>query len=138
MNGNHKNDPVMATGPSVLIVEDSKPQALRTKLTLENNGCQVYWADTGLEGLNIAQQEAFDLIILDIELPDISGFDICRKLKANPQLADIPVIMMTTLDQAEHALNGLEAGAIDYIPKDAFADIVLVETIKQMKVVESG
>ncbi len=118
---------------SVLIVEDSPPQALKIKLALENSGCRVNWADTGLGGLAMAQQKGFDLIILDIELPDINGFEVCKKIKANPKLANTPVIMMTTRDQANDAMTGLEAGAIDYIPKDAFAEMVLLETIKQMK-----
>ena len=121
-----------AAQPSVLIVEDSAAQALKVKLTLENNNCQVYWADTGLEGLNIAQQMRPELIVLDIELPDINGFEVCRRLKANPKLANVPVIMMTSRDYAEDVLNGLELGAIDYIPKDAFAEAVLLETIRQM------
>ena len=123
--------------PSILIVEDSPPQALKTKLALESSGCQVHWADTGLGGLDAAQQQSFDLIVLDVELPDINGFEVCKRLKADDNLADIPVIMLTTLDQAESALSGLEAGAIDYIPKDAFADAVLVETIKQMNVIDN-
>lgn len=131
----------MTTGnakpPSILIIEDSHPQALKTKLTLESNGCQVQWADTGLGGLELARKHSFDLIVLDIELPDINGFDVCKQLKADAGLADIPVIMLTTLDHAEHALSGLDAGAIDYIPKDAFADAVLVETIKQMNVLDN-
>ena len=117
---------------SILIVEDSPPQALKMKLALENNGCEVHWAETGLGGLDMAQQKHFDLIILDIELPDINGFEVYKKLKADPELADIPVIMMTTRDHAEDVLNGLEVGAVDYIPKDAFAEAVLLETIKQM------
>ncbi len=126
--GNGQN----ALSPSILIVEDSPPQALKLKLALENNGCRVEWADTGLDGLHIAQQQYFDLIVLDIELPDITGFDVCQKLKADPELADIPVVMLTTRDYAEDVANGLEVGAVDYIPKDAFAEIVLLETIKQM------
>jgi DNA-binding response OmpR family regulator len=125
------NGPIAAQ-PTVLIVEDSTPQALKVKLTLENNNCQVYWADTGWEGLNIAQQMNPDLIVLDIELPDISGFEVCKRLKADSNLVNIPVIMMTSRDYAEDALNGLELGAIDYIPKDAFAEAVLLETIRQM------
>jgi DNA-binding response OmpR family regulator len=117
---------------SVLIVEDSQPQALKLKLTLENNSCHVDWAETGLRGLELAQQKRFDLIVLDIELPDINGFEVCKRLKTDPALADIPVVMLTTLDQAENAMSGLDAGAIDYIPKDAFAETVLLETIKQM------
>ena len=133
MNTNN-GDINMSDQPSVLIVEDSPPQALKTKLALESNGCQVTWADTGLGGLDMARQKNFDLIVLDIELPDINGFEVCKNLKADSNLGDIPVIMLTTLDHADDAMNGLNAGAIDYIPKDAFADIVLVETIKQMKV----
>ena len=117
---------------SVLIVEDSRPQALKLKAGLESKGYQVDWADTGLGGLTLAQQKCFDLIVLDIELPDTDGFQVCQKLKANPKLADIPVVMMTTRDYAEDAMNGLEIGAVDYIPKDAFAEAVLLETIRQM------
>jgi DNA-binding response OmpR family regulator len=119
--------------PAILLVEDSPPQALKLKLGLENNGCRVKWAETGYTGLSMAERERFDLIVLDIELPDITGFQVCQALKANPKLADIPVIIMTTRDHAEDVLNGLELGAVDYIPKDAFAEAVLLETIKQMK-----
>jgi DNA-binding response OmpR family regulator len=125
-----KNDGQMA---SILIVEDSPPQALKLKLALESSGCQVHWAETGLGGVDMARKNQFDLIVLDIELPDISGFEVCKKLKEDTNLADIPVIMMTTRDHAEDVLNGLEVGAVDYIPKDAFAEAVLLETIKQMK-----
>ena len=124
----------MGTQPAILIVEDSVPQALKVKLTLENNNCRVYWADTGLEGLAIAQKNDLDIIVLDIELPDINGFEVCKRLKADAQLATVPVIMMTSRDYAEDVLNGLELGAIDYIPKDAFAEAVLLETIKQMAI----
>lgn len=127
----HSQEPAQRR-PSILIVEDSSAQALKVKLTLENNGCRVHWADTGLGGLAIAQEKNFDLIILDIELPDIDGFTVCQRLKAQPTLAPVPVIMMTTRDHAEDVLNGLEIGAVDYIPKDAFAEMVLLETIRQM------
>ena len=120
------------SSPCILIVEDSPPQALKLKLSLENAGCRVHWAETGLDGLAAAKQTSFDLIVLDIELPDINGFQVCSELKANPDLVDIPVIMMTSRDHAEDVLNGLELGAVDYIPKDAFAEAVLLATIEQM------
>jgi DNA-binding response OmpR family regulator len=125
-------DKVNTRPQAVLIVEDSAPQALKLKLSLENNGCKVDWADTGLGGLKLADQESYDLIVLDIELPDITGFEVCRRLKANPALVEIPVVMLTTLDEAHHVMDGLGAGAIDYIPKDAFAEAVLLETLRQM------
>ena len=118
--------------PSILIVEDSPPQALKVKLVLESNGCHVVWVDTGWAGLELAKNKKFDLIVLDVELPDIDGFTVCQKLKAEPDLAEVPVVMMTTRDHAEDVLNGLEMGAVDYIPKDAFAEAVLLETIKQL------
>ena len=118
---------------SVLIVEDSEPQALKLKLALEHNGCNVLWSENGLGGLDLAQENKFDLIILDVELPDINGFEVCRRLKSDPTLKDIPVVMLTTLDGANDVMSGLDAGAIDYIPKDAFAEVVLIETIKQLK-----
>ena len=118
---------------SILMVEDSPPQALKLKISLENNGYHVYWAGTGSEGLRVVKQQSFDLILLDIELPDTNGFEICRQLKSDSELQEIPVIMLTTRDHAEDALSGLNAGAIDYIPKDAFAEMVLLETIKQMR-----
>jgi DNA-binding response OmpR family regulator len=119
--------------PHILIVEDNPPQALRLKLGLESDGCQVHWADTGTAGLEAAHDQKFDLIILDGELPDMTGFDVCRQLKADVQVADIPVIMLTTRDRAGDVLAGLENGAVDYIPKDPFAEAVLLETIKQMR-----
>lgn len=116
----------------VLIVEDTPVQALRVKLVLERSGCYVQWADTGHGGITSAQNANFDLVILDIELPDISGFEVCKRLKATPKLKDLPIIMMTTRDHAEDVLRGLDLGAVDYIPKDAFAEAVLVETVKHM------
>lgn len=118
--------------PSVLLVEDSPPQALKVKVVLESHGCQVVWAETGWAGFEAAKNRTFDLIVLDVELPDIDGFTVCRKIKAEPALVDVPVVIMTTRDQAEDVLSGLEGGAVDYIPKDAFAEAVLLETIKQI------
>ena len=117
---------------SILLVEDTPVQAMRFKNSLEGEGCSIRWVENGLEGVEAAHNGYFDLIILDIELPDIDGFEVCRRLKADPSVADIPVIMLTTRDRAEDALTGLGRGAIDYIPKDSFAEIVLLETLKQM------
>jgi DNA-binding response OmpR family regulator len=117
---------------TILLVEDTAVQALRFKANLEENGCTVRWVENGLDGLKAAHEAFYDLIILDIELPDINGFEVCRRLKADPAVAEIPVIMLTTRDRAEDALAGLGSGAVDYIPKDAFANLVLLETVKQM------
>jgi twitching motility two-component system response regulator PilH len=83
--------------------------------------------------LNAARREKPDVIVLDIQLPTLNGFQVARGLKADPTTADIPIIMLTTRDNAMDALTGLEAGAIDYVPKDAFAEAVVLETIRQLR-----
>jgi twitching motility two-component system response regulator PilH len=98
--------------PSILIVEDSPPQALKVKLILESNGCDVVWVDTGWAGVEMAKSKHFDLIVLDVELPDINGFTVCQKLKAQPTLTHVPVVMMTTRDQAEDVLNPPESAQL--------------------------
>lgn len=118
--------------PSVLIVEQNLQHALKTKVALENAGCRVNWADKGLLGLDWVQRKAFDLIVLDGKLPDISGFQLCRRLKADPKLAAIPVVILTPSDQSAETLPPVEAEAIEYIPKDAFADNILADTISQL------
>ncbi len=128
----NSNSGYASSRPKILYVEDSPPQALKVKLALESNGCHVMWVDTGWAGVEMAKNRHFDLIVLDVELPDIDGFTVCQKIKAEPNLADVPVVMLTTRDHANDVLNGLEMGAVDYIPKDAFAEAVLLETIKQI------
>jgi PleD family two-component response regulator len=65
-------------------------------------------------------------------MPEINGFEVCKILKSSPDTVDIPVILFTRWDASEAVQLGLEYGAVDYIPKDAFADAVLVETLRQM------
>jgi DNA-binding response OmpR family regulator len=117
----------------VLIVEDSPVQAQKLRLTLEEEGWRVLWAADGQEGLNAARREKPDVIVLDIQLPTLNGFQVAHGLKADPATANIPIIMLTTRDNALDALTGLEAGAIDYVPKDAFAEAVVLETIRQLR-----
>ncbi len=117
---------------TILIVEDSTTQALHLQLLLEGNRLNVEWADTGLKGVEMAQQVGPDLIILDLQLPDINGVEVGKRLKADSNTNAIPIILMTRYDDTDLILAGMEIGIDDYIPKDAFADAVLVETLRQM------
>lgn len=92
-------------------------------------------ATNGQTGLYLAESLLPDVIVLDLEMPYIDGFQVCRELKADPKTAGIPVIMMTRHDGKLSMEQGLEMGAIDFIPKDVFADAVLLETLKQMKLI---
>ncbi len=120
------------TNATVLLVEDSTTQALHFTGLLEENGASVLWASDGESGLEMAQQQSPDLIVLDIQLPKMNGFEVCQRLKEISKTAEIPVIMLTRFEEAESVVQGLQAGAIDYIPKDAFAGAVLLETMRQM------
>lgn len=122
--------------PTILLVEDTPSQAIPFKMRMEDRGCQVTWVATGHAGIEAAHQHKFDLIVLDIELPDINGFQVCRALKADPTVSETPVIMLTTHDRADEAMAGIEHGALDYIPKDPFAELVLLETLRQMGLLE--
>ena len=123
---------------TILIIEDSTTQALHLRMLLEGNRLNVEWADTGLKGVDMAQQLLPDLIILDLQLPDINGVQVGERLKNADDTSAIPIILMTRYDDSELVLEAMEIGIDDYIPKDAFADAVLVETLRQMGLITPG
>lgn len=117
----------------ILVVEDSQTQATQIKMVLENAGdLTVTVANSGLDGLRLAQDTLPDLIVLDIVLPDMDGFQVCRRLKRDPATMSIPVIMLTEKSSANATVSGLQAGADDYIPKDLFASEHLIETLHEL------
>jgi CheY-like chemotaxis protein len=116
----------------ILVVEDSPTQLISLRLLLEEHGLQVAWADTGLKGVDIAQELQPDLIILDLRLPDINGLQVAEQLKDSPNTASIPIILMTRFGDTELMQQALQMGISEYIPKDPFADAVLVETLRRM------
>jgi DNA-binding response OmpR family regulator len=120
------------TGKIILIVEDSTTQALHLQALLEEAGLQVIWAPDGQAGVKMAHQALPDLIVLDVQLPDMNGFQVCQDLKSQNDTRHIPIIMFTRHDDPEAVVLGLQTGVVDYIPKDAFADAVLIETLRQM------
>jgi CheY-like chemotaxis protein len=117
---------------TILVIEDSTTQALHLRMLLEEEGLQVLLAPNGRKGLEAAQRSHPDLIVLDVQMPGMDGFQVCRRLKRTPGLAEIPVIFFTCYDDVESVMLGLREGALDYIPKDAFADAVLLETLRHL------
>jgi DNA-binding response OmpR family regulator len=120
---------------AILVVEDSPTQAMHLQALLEQEEVEVILAFDGKTGLEMAQQLHPDLIVLDVQMPELNGFQVCRRLKNAHATADIPIIMFTRHDEQEAVVLGLQTGAVDYIPKDAFADAVLLETLRQMKII---
>ena len=121
---------------TVLVVEDSPTQSLHMQALLEQEGLSVLLAHDGKTGLEMAQELGPDLIVLDVQMPEMNGFQVCGELKKRRATKDIPIIMFTRHDEREAVVLGLQTGAVDYIPKDAFADAVLLETLRQMKLIE--
>ncbi len=119
---------------TILIVEDSPAQALALEHLLKEEGLQVLWAPDGQAGVAMAQQHLPDAIVLDVEMPKMGGFEACRRLKDNPRTAAIPIVMLTVRDDANTALRGIDLGAVDFIPKDAFSGPVLLETLRQLRI----
>ena len=125
---------MMETRKRVLVVEDSLAQAHVLRRALEREGVLVFHASNGRIGVTMAQRLVPDAIVLDIEMPEMNGLEACQQLKADARTADIPVVMLTVRDEVAMAAQGLDLGAIDYIPKDAFSEAVLLETLRQLHV----
>ncbi len=117
---------------TVLVVEDSPTQALHLQTMLEQEGLRVVVAEDGRIGLEKAQEIQPDLVVLDVQMPEMNGMQVCQALSEQPETADIPVVLFTAHDEQESVILGLQLGAVDFIPKDVFADVVLMETIRQM------
>jgi len=118
----------------VLLIEDSRTQALRLQLELLHHGLAVEIASSGRRGMASVHESPPAAIILDVDLPDTTGYQLCQLLKGDPATAHIPVVILTHRDATEDTLAGLQVGAEDYIPKDSFAELNLVESLRQLGV----
>jgi CheY-like chemotaxis protein len=128
----------MAGKKTVLIVEDSPAQALALGHSLEQAGLRVLWARDGRIGVSMAQEHVPDVILLDVEMPKMNGFEACQHLKESVETADIPVIMLTVHTEPITVNALLEQGAIEFIPKGAFSEAVLLETLRQLDILDSA
>lgn len=120
----------------ILIVEDSSVQAMANRYLLENEGVDILWAKNGREGIEMADHYLPSAIILDVQLPEIDGYEVCRILKANPRTANIHIIMQTARELATDLIYSIELGAVDFIPKDSFSGTVLLATLRELGVLE--
>lgn len=110
-----KQPPVTARAKSILIVEDEPSLIFTLEDTLENEGYETFIAEEGQEALKIVKNEEIDLLILDLMLPDISGFEVCKKIREEDY--SFPIIMLTAKDQEIDKVTGLNIGADDYMTK---------------------
>jgi len=110
---------------SILLVDDNPTNLQVLFQTLEGVGCKLLIAKNGNGALAIAGKALPDLILLDIMMPDIDGYEVCRRLKTDPATADIPVIFLSALGETEDKVKGLHLGAVDYITKPFQPDEVI-------------
>jgi CheY-like chemotaxis protein len=101
----------------ILIVDDSDSARETLVDTLEGQGYELRQARGGAEALTLAAALKPDVILLDVMMPDMDGFEVCRRLRADPALAEAPVLMVTALEDRSSRLRGIEAGADDFISK---------------------
>jgi DNA-binding response OmpR family regulator len=101
----------------ILVIEDEKDIRELLTLYLKREGYDVQIAKDGETGLRKASQERFDLVLLDLMLPQLDGLEICRNLRSRPPTADLPIIMITAKAEEADRIVGLEMGADDYITK---------------------
>jgi len=118
----------------ILLIEDDEflAELYSTKLKLE--GFTVVLANDGEKGWKLAQEKLPDLILLDIIMPKMDGFEVLKKLKGHKATKTVPVILLTNLSQKDEVKKGLELGAVDYLIKAHFMPSEVVKKIKEILV----
>ena len=116
------------TPDSILLAEDSPTQSLRLQNTLEKNGFTVTAAPDGRAALGVLATLRPTLVISDIQMPEMDGYELCRHLKADPALRDIPLILLTSLSAPQDIIRGLECGADNFVVKP-FEEAILLARI---------
>lgn len=112
-------------GKRILVVDDDENILNMEKTILEQRGFEVTGALGGAEALEVLGQQAFDLVLLDVMMPEVDGFTVCRKIKEDPRLKDLPVIFLTAKGGGEALAEGFESGAVMYINKPFTANKLL-------------
>ena len=116
--------------PRVLIVDDSPTETYKFKEILEKHGFQIITADNGADGVAVARQEKPDVVLMDVVMPGLNGFQATRQLSKGEETKHIPVIIVTTKDQETDKVWGRRQGATDYLTKPV-DEAVLIDTIKR-------
>ena len=115
----------------VLVVDDIPANVKLLEARLSAEYFDVITAMSGKEALAICERAECDLVLLDVMMPDLDGFEVCRRLKTNPATHHIPVVMVTALDQSSDRVRGLEAGADDFLTKP-IPDLALIARVRSL------
>jgi two-component system chemotaxis sensor kinase CheA len=116
----------------VLVVEDSITARMLIKNILESAGYGVKTAVDGMDAFAILRSENIDLVVSDIEMPRMNGFDLTSRIRADKRLADLPVVLVTALASQEDRERGVDVGASAYIVKSNFNQSNLLDVVRQL------
>ena len=117
---------------SILVVEDSITSRALLKNILESAGYAVTTAVDGIDAYTVLKTAAFDLIVSDVEMPRMDGFELTAKVRSDKQLAELPIVLVTALESREHRERGIDVGANAYIVKSSFDQSNLLEVIRRL------
>jgi two-component system chemotaxis sensor kinase CheA len=117
---------------SILVVEDSITARALLKNILEAAGYNIKTAIDGIDALTELKTANFDLVVSDVDMPRMNGFDLTEKIRADMKLSELPVILVTALESREHRERGIEVGANAYIVKSSFDQSNLLEVIGRL------
>ncbi|RAK08124.1 response regulator receiver modulated diguanylate cyclase [Halanaerobium saccharolyticum] len=122
---------------TILIVDDSKLNIQVLSDILKEKSYRISLARSGRMALEFVNMKKPDLILLDIMMPEIDGFEVCSRLKADPETKNIPIIFISGLDKSKDIVKGLKAGAVDYIVKPFQKEVVLARVNTHLKLSET-
>src|SRR5438034_10092158 len=118
------NQPSSTLTSSFLVVDDNSMHRIRLSRYISKLGYRSSLAENGRQALEKLQAEPYDLVLLDVQMPEMDGYAVLEHLKADPRLRDIPVIMISAVDELESVVKRIEVGAQDYLPKHVNAVVV--------------
>jgi len=125
----------MSAQPIILVIDDEPINRDVLEILLSGEELTLLFAENGEDGLAMAWQHQPDAVLLDVMMPGIDGYEVCQRLRANPSYAEIPIIMITALDDRASRLAGLRAGADDFLlkPFDALELQIQIKNILRIK-----
>lgn len=116
--GNPMHEELSVPADSLILIVDDNPQNLELlQAYLEDLGCRTAVAMDGAEAIKMAQDDVPDVVVLDVMMPRLSGFQVCEKLKSEPKTAEVPIVMVTALNEVSDVERAIEAGADDFLTK---------------------
>jgi two-component system chemotaxis sensor kinase CheA len=124
--------PVVAPAKRILVVEDSITSRMLLKGILESAGYDVKTAVDGIDAFTSLRAERFDLVVSDVEMPRMDGFDLTARIRADPSLAEVPVVLVTALESRENRERGIDVGANAYLVKSSLDQSNLLDALRRL------